>query len=140
MRDNIRRIDNDETQQMYNDLQRVAREIDFDSPSYTDEEWLKTSLGAIFVTNPIDKGEPFEVTRRVPCREHDGKDFSVDSLKMTPKDTMAGGYYKLHFYALSPRNRYYYEFKGDIHQYSPNLRIEYSYIDEVPRSGLESRL
>lgn len=137
MDDNIKRVDNERTHQMYRDLNRVSKEIDYKNPTRLDKEWLKTALGAIFVTEPINDNEPFEVDRRVPCRRYSGEDFEVESLKITPRDTVSGGSYDIHFYALSPDQKMYYEFNGEIHQNNPNLRIKYSYIDEVPKTGIK---
>lgn len=129
--DNIRRIGNDKTKKLYEDLVKVSRNINFSEPDYKDKEWLKSSIGALLVTDPIDNSEPFEVTKRVPIWDFEGKDFKVKSIKISADDTINGGRYNIHFYALTSRNELCYEFKGSVHEYKPHLQIKYAYIDEV---------
>lgn len=136
---NKQRIKDKDARKMYRKLQKVCRDIEIDNARFRDKEMIVRTLSALLVTEPINGNALFNVDRRAfldPAL--DGQDFTIESLKFTPNDSMVGGRYYIHFYALSPKNRFYYEFVGELRDSSPYLIVEEAVLDEVPSDGINT--
>lgn len=130
-------VSSEEAREMYTDLRKVVRGIEVEDPSVDDKNWVKKTLGVLLVSKPVTKDEPFEVERFVDT-DVDGTEFKVDSYKLSPRDTMAGGRYDVELLALSNDKELYYEFEGSIMESKPYLRVDEATLDETGRDRINS--
>ena len=131
-------ISGNKAKKIYNQLQRVSRTTDFEDTSFRDKDMLRRSLAILLMSEPIDKNEPFNVERGDNINPRlNGKDFKVESIRFSPRDTMVGGIYDIHFYALSPKNKFYYEFNGQVTQTAPQLSVNEAVLERVPTDGMD---
>lgn len=130
-------VSSEEAREMYTDLRKVVRGIEVEDPSVDDKNWVKKTLGVLLVSKPVTKDEPFEVERFVDT-DVEGTEFKVDSYKLSPRDTMAGGRYDVELLALSNDKELYYEFEGSIMESKPYLRVDEATLDETGRDRINS--
>lgn len=130
-------VSSEEAREMYTDLRKVVRGIEVEDPSVDDKNWVKKTLGVLLVSKPVTKDEPFEVERFVDT-DVDGTEFKVDSYKLSPRDTMAGGRYDVELLALSNDKELYYEFEGSIMESKPYLRVDEATLDETGKDRINS--
>lgn len=122
--DDFQIIDNKRSEEIY----RTFRQNFVDTDG--DLDYMRRTIGALLVTDPINKDEPFKVERcAVPeSAGFDGAEMKVKNFHIKPHDRM-GGYYEVYFEAYTERNKYVYIFKGEIHQISPYLKVETAKFD-----------
>lgn len=125
----------------YQKMVKIARDIRIDNARIRDEQMILTTLEILLVTEAVNGNASFNVERKAFLPANlTGQEFEIESVRFSPRDSMAGGKYVIHLYALSPNNRYYYEFVGEIRELSPNLVVDDAAIDEVPSDGLDVNL
>lgn len=132
-------IKDKDAKKMYRKLKKVCRDIEIDKTRFRDKEMIVRTLSALLVTDAINGNALFKLDRREfldPAL--DGQDFTIESLKFTPNDSMIGGRYYVHLYALSPKNRFYYEFVGELRDSSPYLIVEEAVLDKVSSDGINT--
>lgn len=105
---------------MFHRLKTILSETDSNGlVSGLDESYIQSSLGAMFVTKPLNKNEPFPVDGSGSV-DVDGKDFSVDQAQIT------GGAQSItvKLVAIDKSWQYVYEFSGKISLSEPHLAVE----------------
>ena len=130
-------VSSEEAREMYTDLRKVVRGIEVEDPSVDDKNWVKKTLGVLLVSKPVTKDEPFEVERFVDT-DVEGTELKVDSYKLSPRDTMAGGGYDVELLALSNDKELYYGFEGRIMESKPYLRVDEATLDETGKDRINS--
>lgn len=125
----------------YQKMMKIARDVQVDNARVRDEQMIMTTLEILLVTEAVNGNSSFNVERKVFLPSNlTGQEFEIESVRFSPRDSIAGGKYVVHLYALSPDNRYYYEFVGEIRESSPNLVVDNAVIDNVPTDGLDVNL
>lgn len=116
---------------IYDRLNDMSRRVDFDELNFQDKDWIKRTLGVLFVTNPISEQEPFSVKNKTEFENLRGRKFEVNRFKISPRDTICGGIYRVHLQSFHQTKPICYNFLGKVNQ-SPNLiQIKQSYIRRI---------
>lgn len=125
----------------YQKIMTIARDVRIDNARLRDKEMITTTLEVLLVTEAVNGNSCFNVDRNVFLPPNlSGQEFEIESLRFSPRDSIAGGKYTVHLYALSPKNMYYYEFVGEIREQSPTLVVDSALIEKVPSDGLDVNL
>lgn len=125
----------------YQKMMKIAKDVQVDNARVRDEQMIMTTLEILLVTEAVNGNSSFNVERKVFLPSNlTGQEFEIESVRFSPRDSIAGGKYVVHLYALSPDNMYYYEFVGEVRESSPNLVVDNAVIDNVPTDGLDVNL
>jgi len=117
--------------EIYRDIRQLCRKVDVSNPDIKDEDLVKKVLGRNLITEPINRGEPFEVDNKTSRQSFSGQDFSVDTLRLTPKDTINGGKYEIQFTATNPSGELQYVLYVLITECPSMIRVNQARIDVV---------
>lgn len=122
----MQQITGDEARKYFPRLRNALVSNDmFDNQTLHNEKYLNNVLEALFVTNPLDNNEPFEVnyanpTLREKVNKLGGKAFKIHYVKVKPQN----GSYHIRFHAGGPVNGIRFEFEGVIRPGEPPLTVE----------------
>lgn len=126
-----RTVRGEEAKKIYNDIRELCRTVDVSNVGVKDEDLVKKVLGRNLITEPINKGEPFNINNNTTRDGFRGQDFSVESLMLIPKDTINGGRYEVQFVATNFSGEFMYELDASIIEWPSAIRIKKSRIDAV---------
>lgn len=124
-------VDGKEAKEIYDDVRQLCRKVNINNPDIKDEDLVRRVLGRNLITRPINEGEPFDINNSTTRDVFRGQDFSVESLILTPKDTINGGRYDIEFIATNSSGEFIYKLDVSITECPSMIQVNKARIEAV---------